>query len=57
MSRVCDVEKVLGTGIGRFGMHNWSTVTGVMYGAPAGGPMYQKTLIDYIHYRYGITVK
>ena len=57
MSRVCDVGKVLGTGIGRFGMHNWSTVTGVMYGAPAGGPMYQKTLIDYIHYRYGITVK
>ena len=54
---MCDVGKVLGTGIGRFGMHNWSTVTGVMYGAPAGGPMYQKTLIDYIHYRYGITVK
>ena len=40
-----------------FGMQHGSTVTGVLYGAPAGGPMYQKTLIDYIHYRYGITVK
>ncbi len=57
LSRVCDVEKVLGTGIGMFGMHNWSTVTGHMYGAPAGGPMYQKTLVDYIHYRYGLTAK
>lgn len=57
LSKVCDVEKVLGTGIGMFGMHNWSTVTGHMYGAPPGGPMYQTTLIDYIHYRYGITAE
>ena len=38
-----------------FGMHCWSTTTGKMYGAPAGGPMYQKFLVDYVHYRYGLT--
>jgi hypothetical protein len=26
-----------------------------MYGARPGGPMYQHFLIDYIHYRYGLT--
>ncbi len=57
LSRVCDAGKVLGTGIGRFGMHNWSTVTGRKYGASPGGPMYQKFLIDYIHYRYGLTAQ
>ena len=45
----------LGTEIGAFDMHCWSTTTGRMYGAPAGGPMYQKFLIDYVHYRYGLT--
>ncbi|MCH2125338.1 MAG: hypothetical protein MK165_11120 [Pirellulaceae bacterium] len=57
LSRICDVGEILGTGIGMFGMHNWSTVTGRMYGAPPGGPMYQTFLIDYIHYRYGLSVK
>ena len=41
--------------IGEFGMHCWSTTTGRMYGAGPGGPMYQKFLIDYVHYRYGIS--
>ena len=36
-------------------MHCWSTTTGRMYGAGPGGPMYQKFLIDYVHYRYGLT--
>jgi len=57
LSRACDVGQVLGTGIGMFGMHNWSTVTGHKYRAPPGGPMYQKTLVDYIHYRYGLTAE
>lgn len=56
-SKVYDMSKVLGKEIGRFDMHNWSTATGEMYGAPPGGPMYQKFLIDYVHYRYGLSVK
>jgi hypothetical protein len=55
MSEVYDVEKELGAKLGAFGMHCWSTTTGRMYGAPAGGPMYQKFLIDYVHYRYGLS--
>jgi hypothetical protein len=56
MSEVYDVQKDLGTRLGGFDMHCWSTTTGRMYGAPAGGPMYQKFLIDYVHYRNGLTV-
>ncbi len=50
-----DVKSDLGVRIGAFGMHCWSTTTGRMYGAPAGSPMYQKFLIDYVRYRYGLT--
>lgn len=57
LSEICDVKQQLGTRIGEFGMHCWSTTTGRMYGAPPGGPMYQKFLIDYVHYRYGITAR
>jgi hypothetical protein len=57
LSRVYDASDVVGGPIGAFGMHCWSTTTGKMYGAPAGGPMYQKFLIDYVHYRYGLTAK
>ena len=54
-SRVLDVGKVLGKEIGRFDMHDWSIATGEMYGAPPGGPMYQKLLVDYVHYLYGLS--
>jgi hypothetical protein len=55
LSRVYDATKVVGGPIGTFGMHCWSTTTGKMYGAPGGGPMYQKFLIDYVRYRYGLS--
>ncbi len=57
LSRVYDASEVVGGPIGAFAMHCWSTTTGKMYGAPPGGPMYQKFLIDYVHYRYGLTAK
>ena len=57
LSKLYDATAVVGGPIGAFGMHCWSTTTGRMYGAPAGGPMYQKFLIDYVHYRYGLTAK
>jgi hypothetical protein len=41
--------------MGGFGMHDWSTTTGRMFGAGPGSPMYQTFLIDYVHYRYGLT--
>jgi hypothetical protein len=47
----------VGGEIGRFDIHNWSSASGEMYGVPPGGPMYQKFLIDYVHYRNGLTVK
>ena len=53
LSKVLDMGKE----IGRFDMHDWSSATGEMYGAPPGGPMYQKFLIDYVHYRYGLSAK
>jgi hypothetical protein len=55
LSEVYDVKKDLGTEIGTLGMHCWSTTTGRMYGAGPGGPMYQKFLIDYVRYRYGLS--
>jgi hypothetical protein len=55
LSQIYDVKRDLGSEIGAFGMHCWSTTTGRMYGAPAGGPMYQTFLIDYVHYRYGLS--
>lgn len=55
LSEIYDVKKDLGTEIGTFGMHCWSTTTGRMYGAGPGGPMYQKFLVDYVRYRYGLT--
>jgi hypothetical protein len=57
LSDIYDTKKELGFEIGEFGMHCWSTTTGRMYGAGPGAPMYQKFLIDYVHYRYGITAR
>jgi hypothetical protein len=55
MSEIYDVKATHGSEIGAFGMHCWSTTTGRTYGAEPGGPMYQKFLIDYVRYRYGLS--
>ena len=55
LSEIYDTKKALGAEIGEFGMHCWSTTTGRMYGAGPGGPMYQKFLVDYVRYRYGLS--
>jgi hypothetical protein len=55
LSETCDVRQALGGAVGAFGMHCWSTTTGRMYGAGPGGPMYQKFLVDYVRYRYGLS--
>ena len=41
----------------KFDVHCWGTVTGRHLGQPAGSPMYQKLLVDYVHYRYGLTTE
>jgi hypothetical protein len=38
-------------------MQCWSTLTGGMYPSAPGAPMYQKFLVDYIHYRYGLSAR
>ena len=40
-----------------FNTHCWGTVTGRHFNLPPGSPMYQQFLIDYVHYRYGLSVK
>ena len=55
LSDICDVKKSIGSELGAFGMHCWSTTSGRMYGARPGAPMYQKFLIDYVRYRYGLS--
>ena len=55
LSEIYDTKTALGAEIGAFGMHCWSTTTGRIYGARPGGPMYQKRLVDYVRYRYGLS--
>jgi hypothetical protein len=55
LSEAADLKQALGAEAGEFGMHCWSTTSGRMYVAPPGGPMYQKYLIDYVRYRYGLS--
>lgn len=54
-SQVFDCSETLGGDVTKLGMATWSTVTGRRWGAAPGAPMYQKFMIDYIHYRYGCT--
>ena len=56
-SKVFDCSEILKGGISKLGMGTWSTVTGKRWGAQPGSPMYQKILIDYVHYRYGLSAK
>jgi len=55
LSEIYDVKQDLGFEIGEFGMHCWSTTSGRTWGSRPGGPMYQQFLIDYVHYRYGLS--
>lgn len=57
LSEICDVKQATGSELGAFGMHCWSTTSGRMYGARPGAPMYQKFLVDYVRYRYGLSAK
>lgn len=55
LSQVYDVRAKLGQEMAILWQHCWSTVTGRRWGAQPGTPMYQKFLIDYVHYRYGLS--
>jgi len=55
LSRVFDAGKALDGPIGKFGQHAFGTQTGRMFGAPPGSPMFQRFIIDYIDYRYGLS--
>ena len=53
-SKVFDCSETVGGDVSKLGMGTWSTVTGRRWGAAPGTPMYQKFLIDYVRYRYGL---
>lgn len=55
LSEILDVSDALDGPIGQFDQFAWSTVTGHRWGAPLGGPMYQRFHIDYVRYRYGLS--
>lgn len=44
-----------GAELGDFLQMDWTTSTGRAWSGYPGGSMYQKILIDYIHYRYGLS--
>jgi hypothetical protein len=57
LSNVYDYSRITGgEELGDFGQMDWSTSTGRTWGGPSGSRPFQKILIDYIHYRYGLSV-
>ena len=59
LSKICDFKEWLNGEEfkGNFKQADWSTKTGRAWGSIPGSPMYQQIMIDYIHYRYGLTAK
>jgi hypothetical protein len=56
LSSVYDYSQVThGEDLVDFAQMDWTTSTGRAWGGMDGCPMYQKFLIDYIHYRYGLS--
>jgi hypothetical protein len=54
LSKIYDYSQLTGgEELGDFAQMDWSTGTGKQWSVYPGGPMYQRVLIDYIHYRYG----
>lgn len=45
-----------GEELGDFAQMDWGTTTGRAWGAPPGSRPFQKIMIDYIPYRYGLSV-
>ena len=58
LSKIYDCRDALkGSEIGILWQHCWGSITGRRWGAQPGTPMYQTFLIDYVHYRYGLSAK
>lgn len=56
MSNVCDLKEKLGGQVMQYGPHHaWSICTSPRWGGENGLPSYQRFLIDYIRYRYGLS--
>ena len=56
-SKVYDYSQVTGgEQLGDFLQMDWTTSTGRAWSGYPGGPMYQRVLIDYAHYRYGLSM-
>ncbi|NUM54536.1 MAG: hypothetical protein HUU46_12895 [Candidatus Hydrogenedentes bacterium] len=55
LSKQFDCEPVMNGPLTLLGQHCWSTVNGRRWGSPPGAPAFQTYLIDYVHYRYGLS--
>jgi len=55
LSKVFDLSTKAKGGVGKLGECCWGMNTGRHFSLPPGSPMYQKMLIDYVHYRLGLT--
>ena len=55
LSKVFDLSTKAKGGIGKLGECCWGMNTGRHFSLPPGSPMYQKMLIDYVHYRRGLS--
>jgi hypothetical protein len=56
-SKVYDYSQITGgEELGDFLQVDWTTSTGRTWSGYPGGPMYQRVLIDYVHYRYGLSM-
>ena len=58
LSKVSDCSHLPGGKIGGFGNFAWGIVTGGEWaGKYSGAKMYQQILVDYVHYRYGLSAE
>jgi hypothetical protein len=55
LSEIKDVSDIVKGEIKAFDEPCWGSTIGRHWGLPPGSPVYQKLLVDYVHYRYGLS--
>jgi hypothetical protein len=55
LSEIKDVSDIVKGEIKAFDEPCWGSTIGRHWSLPSGSPVYQKLLVDYVHYRYGLS--